>query len=133
MYIRNSHVINDSSAISDEFDPPDRPIDKPFRCCVWDIFKGTCMYRCIEMNQWNAFHEIGNPFFIYEICVEFGYPTCVALCLFLHWIQNCASVRSIIMQILPGYPCGFKVCSHNIVDPVQNSQSPSIPPYTENY
>ncbi len=32
--------------LSDQFRPPPRPVDKPFRCCIADVFKGY--YACTD-------------------------------------------------------------------------------------
>ena len=35
---------------TDQFVPPTRPIEKPFRCCIADIFKGfhfVCVCMCV--------------------------------------------------------------------------------------
>lgn len=36
----------------DQFRAPDRPIDKPFRFCVADVYKGKKISTSIEISLW---------------------------------------------------------------------------------
>ena len=39
-------------SVSDEFTPPKRQLEKPFRCCIGDIFK--CRFMCLSLITLNV-------------------------------------------------------------------------------
>ena len=88
----------------DSFKPPQRSIDKPFRLCVSDVFKGKC-YLCWPSSVWPlAFPSLLTSVVGQNYYVVFRFSLLYAAAAAAKLLQSCPTLCDPIDGSPPGSP-----------------------------